>query len=139
MCLSTKGERASSQMKHFKQIISKSIAKYVAVVTIYTLANKHRTTFLPQFPQVLVFSVVSILYQGFIQRGDAVEISLPSKSFPPPEKYSPSRESIPPPSHTPKLDSPTPTATSSTILFLRVKYDICLFSQHLQSLLKVRE
>ncbi len=38
-----------------------------------------------------------------------------------------------------KTRFPYPTATPSTILFLRVKYDICLFSQHLQSLLKVRE
>ncbi len=37
MCLSTKGKRASAQIKHLKRIdqsISKSIAKYVAVVTI---------------------------------------------------------------------------------------------------------
>ncbi len=37
MCLTTKSERASSQTKHFKRIyqfISKSIAKYVAIVTI---------------------------------------------------------------------------------------------------------
>ena len=37
MCLSTKGKRASAQTKHFKRIyqsISKSIARYVAIVTI---------------------------------------------------------------------------------------------------------
>ena len=37
MCLSTKGERACAQMKQFKrmyQSISKSIAMYVAIVTI---------------------------------------------------------------------------------------------------------
>ncbi len=61
--LEHKGRVSQSQMKHFKiiyQSISKSITKDVAIVTIiYTLANKYRTAFLPQFPRVLVFSVVS--------------------------------------------------------------------------------
>ncbi len=52
MCLSTKGERASAQTKHFKRIyqsISEFIVKYVVIVTLITTSNSN--------PLVYVFYV----------------------------------------------------------------------------------
>ena len=89
------------------------------------------------------YGILRVSYRG---GGTPWNFPSPTKVFPLQKNIFPLQRKILPlqrkyPSSLPhtKTRFPYPTATPSTILFLRVKYDICLFSQHLQSLLKVRE